>query len=333
MSARPGSRRHPSPLARLGEWAYRAGAAVAGRWIGAPRRLAGAVVVSVGNLEIGGGGKTPCVLWWARALADRGEQVAVVCRPWGPRTPSGRTDEEALLAERLPAGVRLFAGASKSQEAARARDAGATAVVVDDGFSHRALGRDLDLVLLDARRPFGNGRCLPAGPLREPPEALARAHAVVLSRADRADAEGRRRSREQVRAAGFEGPILSARHRVLGVRDGDALVPAAGLAVYCASGLARSGELAEAAAAAGLCVRGAEEFPDHHAFTAAEWRRVEDEARARDARVLVTAKDAVRLPGPARAAALVLEIAWEWMEGDVEPERLVDRVIAARTAS
>lgn len=333
MSARPGSRRGPPPWARVGEWVYRAGAAAAGRWVGAPRRLPGVAVVSVGNLEIGGGGKTPCVLWWASALAARGAPTAVVCRPWGPRTPSGKADEEALLAERLPAGVRLFAGASKSREAARARDAGATAVIVDDGFSHRALARDLDLVLLDARRPFGNGRCLPAGPLREPPEALARAHAVVLSRADRADAEGRRRAREQVRAAGFEGPILSARHRVLGVRDGERVASAPGVAVYCVSGLARAGELAEAAAAAGLCVRGSSEFPDHHAFTAAEWRRVRDEARAREARVLVTAKDAVRLDGGARAEALVLEIAWDWMEGDVEPERLVDRLLAARTVA
>lgn len=318
--------------ARAAEAAYRAAVRFVGDR-GHALRVPGTSVVSVGNLVAGGAGKTPCALWWARALSDRGVATAVVCRPWGPPAGEHPGDEAALLAQGLPKGVRLYAGKSKRAEAARAAAEGARVVVIDDGFSHRGLARDLDLVLLDARSPFGNGRCLPAGPLREPPEALARAHAVVLSRADRADAEGRRRSREQVRAAGFEGPILSARHRVLGVRDGDALVPAAGLAVYCASGLARSGELAEAAAAAGLCVRGAEEFPDHHAFTAAEWRRVEDEARARDARVLVTAKDAVRLPGPARAAALVLEIAWEWMEGDVEPERLVDRVIAARTAS
>jgi tetraacyldisaccharide 4'-kinase len=330
MSARPGSTRRPSPLARVGEWAYRAGSALVERWSGTPHKLEGAAVVSIGNLEIGGGGKTPCVLWWAETLAHRGAQVAVVCRPWGPRTPSGRSDEEALLAERLPAGVSLFAGRSKSEEALRARRAGATAVVVDDGFSHRALARDLDLVLVDARRPFGNGRCLPAGPLREPPEALARAHAVVLSRADRADAPGRRRAREQIRAAGFAGPILSACHRVIGVRLLGELVPAAGLAVYCASGLARAGELAQAAALAGLEVRGSAEFPDHHAFTDAEWGRVRQEASQRGARVLVTAKDAVRLSTAARAEALVLEIAWEWMEGDVEPDRLVDRLLAAR---
>ena len=329
----PGTTGDPSRLERLGEWGYRTASTLARRWEGAPQKLAGAFVVSVGNLEVGGSGKTPCVLWWARALHDRGADVAVVCRPWGPMTPSGASDEATLLAESLPAGTRLFVGRSKSAQAARARAAGATAVVVDDGFSHRALHRDLDLVLLDARRPFGNGHCLPAGPLREPPETLARADAVVLSRADRADAQSRRRAHEQIRATGFGGPILSARHRVVGIRDGDEVIPAAGLVVFCASGLARAGELAESATAAGLCVRGAVEFPDHHAFTEVEWDGVKRQARALDARVLTTAKDAVRLAPEARRETLVLEIAWEWLEGDVDPDRWVDGLLPVPRAS
>jgi tetraacyldisaccharide 4'-kinase len=85
--------------------------------------------------------------------------------------------------------------------------------------------------------------------------------------------------------------------------------------------------LAEAAAAAGLCVRGAREFPDHHAFTRAEWEGVVGQARSQGSRVLVTAKDAVRLAGAARREVLVLEMVWEWMEGDVHPDWLVDRVL------
>ena len=313
---------------RVGEWAYRAALAAAQR-LARPERIPGAAVVSIGNLEVGGAGKTPCALWWARALAREAIAAAVVCRPWGPPAAGHAGDEAALLAERLPAGVRLYAGRRKRAAAQRAARDGARVVVVDDGFSHRALARDLDLVLLDARAPFGNGRCLPAGPLREPPEALARADAVVLTRADRAGLEGRRRARGQVRAAGFRGPLLHACHRVVGVRDGAALAAPAGQAVYCVSGLARGGELAEAAALAGLQVQGGRSYPDHHAFSAAEWDAARRAADGAGARLLVSAKDAVRLPAVARAEALVLEIEWEWLDGDVAPEELVARVRAA----
>ncbi|HKA24286.1 MAG TPA: tetraacyldisaccharide 4'-kinase [Candidatus Eisenbacteria bacterium] len=323
----------PASGARFGEWLYRAGAKLAERVRHRPVVLRGTRVVSVGNLEVGGGGKTPCVLWWADALARRGVASAVVARPWGPKTPSGVTDEVALLQERLPHGVSLHTSPNKSEAARRASAAGAQVVVVDDGFSHRRLARDLDLLLLDARHPFGNGHCLPAGPLREPPEACRRADAVVLTRADRADLEERHKTREWLHAAGYEGPVLLARHRVLGVREAGEVRPASGLAVYCVSGIGRPGELAQAAGAAGLCVRGAREFPDHHAFTSAEWKEVAAQALSLGARLLVTAKDAVRLPAEARAQVLVLEIAWDWMEGDLDPERLVDRALAPREAS
>jgi tetraacyldisaccharide 4'-kinase len=334
-TARPGSAtRAPSGAALLGEWLYRSAARFTERAAKKkPLRLPGAIVVSVGNLEAGGGGKTPCVLWWAEAARQRGIAAAVVCRPWGPKTPRGVTDEVALFQERLPATVPLFPGADKSRCAEQAQAAGARLVIVDDGFSHRRLARDLDLLLLDARRPFGNGHCLPAGPLREPPEACRRANAIVLTRADRASAEERHRARERVLAAGYEGPILQSRHRVLGVRHGNELVPASGITVFCASGIGRAGELAEAATAAGLCVRGAREFPDHHAFTRAEWQDVTRQAEAAGARVLVTAKDAVRLSAERRRSVLILEIAWEWMEGDVDPSWLVERALAHASAS
>lgn len=321
--------RPPARTALLGEWLYRAGAKLAQRTAREPLRLPGAAVVSVGNLEVGGGGKTPCVLWWAQALAARGTTAAVVARPWGAKTPSGMTDEIALLADRLPTGVRLIAGPDKTRSAARAHDEGARVIVVDDGFSHRSLARELDVLLLDARRPFGNGHCLPAGTLREPPESCARADVIVLTRADRADAGERHRSRERVLAAGYEGPVLQARHRVVGVREGERWLEPAGLAVFCASGIGRPGELAEAATAAGLCVRGAREFADHHAFGAGEWQEVITRAQSVKARVLVTAKDAVRLAPEARAQVLVLEIAWDWMEGDLSPDKLVDQALAA----
>lgn len=327
------SSRAPGLGGRAAEWLYRAGLAVAARARRAPLTVEGAAVLSVGNLEAGGAGKTPCVLWWARALVGRGVAAAVVCRPWGPPAGPHPGDECALLAQRLRPGVQVHWGANKLASATRAAREGARVVVVDDGFSHRALARDLDLVLLDARRPFGNGRCLPAGPLREPPEALARASVVALSRADRADADERRRAREMVRAVGFEGPILHARHRVAGVRGESGVRAAAGEAVYCLSGIARPGELAEAATRAGLSVRGHRSLPDHHAFTSEEWKRARAEAERLGARLLITAKDQVRLSPEQARDALVLEVEWEWMEGDLTPDDLLDRLLQAIPAA
>src|SRR5262249_56204836 len=121
--------------------------------------------------------------------------------------------------------------------------------------------RDLDLLLLDARHPFGNGHCLPAGPLREPPEACRRADAVVLTRADRADLEERHKTREWLHAAGYEGPVLLARHRVLGVREAGEVRPASGLAVYCVSGIGRPADLAQPPAPPALSARAPPELP------------------------------------------------------------------------
>jgi tetraacyldisaccharide 4'-kinase len=312
-----------------GEALYRIGLAL-GRGVGRSPRRVPAAVLSVGNLEVGGAGKTPCTLWWASAFAEHSVPVAVVCRPWGPAAGAHASDEVALYRERLPAVVRLYAGPKKAVEAEHAARHGAAVVIVDDGFSHRALARDLDLLLLDARRPFGNGRCLPAGPLREPPEAVARAGLVVLTRADRATAEERARARELVYATGYAGPVLAARHRPVAIEEDRRRLPFAGQRVYCVSGIARPGELAAAAANAGLEVAGARDFPDHHAFRDEEWHAVEVAAERLAARLLITAKDAVRLSPERRARAWVLEMAWEWMDGLEEVEAWRNR-LAART--
>jgi tetraacyldisaccharide 4'-kinase len=142
---------------------------------------AAAPVVSIGNLVVGGTGKTPCTLWAAGALHARGVRVALVARPGGGAVPGAEGDEIALLRAGAPF-ARVFAARDKSQGAAQAAHAlraesGPCAVVVDDGFSHARLVRDLDVVLLDAARPIGNGHLLPRGPLREPPTARCAARA------------------------------------------------------------------------------------------------------------------------------------------------------------
>jgi tetraacyldisaccharide 4'-kinase len=157
-------------------------------------------VVSVGNLTVGGTGKTPMVAWLAGFLQEEGWRVAVASR--GYRGDCGRRlcvvsdgnrvladvrlsgDEPQLLARRLPR-VPVLCSAHRARAVATAVEEFASQVVIlDDGFQHRRLARELDLVLVDARSPFGNRWLLPRGPLRELPSALRRAQAVVLSRFD-----------------------------------------------------------------------------------------------------------------------------------------------------
>ena len=140
----------------------------------------GARVVSIGNLTVGGTGKTTLVLHLARRARSAGIRCAVVCRRYRPG-PGGHGDEEMLYTLALGEND-VYAGKSKRDLAVQAVADGAELVLVDDGFSHWPLARDLDLVLVDTQDPWGGGALLPFGRLREPLRALQRAGVLVASR-------------------------------------------------------------------------------------------------------------------------------------------------------
>jgi tetraacyldisaccharide 4'-kinase len=153
-------------------------------------------VVSVGNLTLGGTGKTPLVEWIARWLSRQGIRVGIVSRGYGAARGGpgveARNDEALELERRLP-GVPHVQNPDRVEGARHAVDRfGCQALVLDDAFQHRRLGRDLDLCLVDALEPFGFGHVFPRGTLREPPDGLRRADVVVLSRADLVTAADRR---------------------------------------------------------------------------------------------------------------------------------------------
>jgi len=274
-----------------------------------PRRVP-TRVVSVGNLTVGGTGKTTLTLWLASAARAAGRDVAVVCRNYRPG-PRGVGDEATLFRAALGT-ERVFAGREKRALASAAAAAGHDLVLVDDGFSHWRLARDLDLVLLDASDPWGGGALLPAGRLREPRRGLQRADWLVLARAhaplDPAQVEGLRR---YAPAAGF----AAGRHRVVAWRglDGRPGTPGARVRVVTATGNPRS--VAATAREAGLEVVAESSYRDHHWFSTNEAEREGAAARGADAEVLITAKDAVRWPFPAQPGVSVLEVEWEWVEG------------------
>ena len=168
---------------RLRAWCYRRG-------IFKQRRLAG-VVVSVGNLTVGGTGKTPMVMWIAQRWIDEGKAVGVLTRGYRGRKVGAergrlRSDEAALLRERLGKKAHLGIGADRYEKGSMLERLGIEWLVLDDGFQHLALARDVDIVLIDATDPFGSGHMLPAGRLREPKSALSRADLIVITRSEQA---------------------------------------------------------------------------------------------------------------------------------------------------
>jgi tetraacyldisaccharide 4'-kinase len=168
-----------SLIARAKAWCYAQG--IFGR-----RKLPG-TVVGVGNLTVGGTGKTPMVLAIAEHLAEEGKHVAILTRGYRGTSEAGasgvpQSDEVALLRERLGGKVQLGVGADRFKNGMVLAKHGIDWFVLDDGFQHLKLSRDADIVLVDATDPFGGGMVLPAGRLREPLSALRRADIVVITR-------------------------------------------------------------------------------------------------------------------------------------------------------
>ena len=154
-------------------------------------------VISVGNLTLGGTGKTPLVAWIARWLRQRDVRVTIVSRGYGAER--GEPNDEALeLEQRLPDVPHLQNADRVAAAHTAIEEFDCQVVVLDDGFQHRRLARDLDIVLLDACEPFGFGHVFPRGLLREPISGLKRADVVVLSRADMVDPERRAQIRHEV---------------------------------------------------------------------------------------------------------------------------------------
>lgn len=265
-------------------------------------------VISVGNLAAGGTGKTPVVEWIARRLLALGRRPAIVSRGYGgrarrgplvvslgagPRVSASRCgDEPWLLASKLSR-VSVVVGSDRLAGIAEVARAGCDAAVLDDGFQHRRVARDLDLVLLDSRDPLGNGWLLPAGLLREPPTSLERADAVLLTRwvgeASAARAESLART---------YGP-RSALVRVRFLRSGfvDALfepAPRPERAVaFC--GIGNPDSFREDLEAEGVRLLRFDARPDHHRHSEDELGLLYALARRHQATLVTTEKDLARL--------------------------------------
>ncbi len=315
-----------------------------------PSWRAGAPVISVGNILVGGTGKTPCVEAVCRMLLDAGRRPAVISRGYGGRfdgpwaavsdgdrvlmDPVDAGDEPVLLAARLP-GVPVLVGRDRRKPARAAVDRyGADVLVLDDGFQHLRLRRDLDIVTVDVRNPLGNGHCLPRGLLREGPAALADADVVLLTRTRGVDPARIAAVRADLSRYADGAPILCTGHVPVGLVDpasGETrpLRDLSGRKVLAFAGIGYPEPFFRELEALGARVLEAVPFPDHHPYTRADLEQLDRWAGLMNAQVLVTTeKDAVRLAPllPCRVPVLALQIAFR-VDGDPAPLR--DRVLGA----
>lgn len=291
-------------------------------------------VVCVGNLTLGGTGKTPLVAWVVRQLIAGGHRPAIVSRGYAAE-PGTISDEAAELAVILP-GVRHIANRDRVAGARAAAHLGADCVVLDDGFQHRRLARDLDLVAIDATDPFGCDHVFPRGLLRERIEGLSRADAAILTRAGMVSPERRDEIRQRfIKACGGRMPQVwaEASHAPVAVRTGTGeSMPLDWLRhrrVAAFAGIGNPSAFRDTLERLAGEVVGFRPFPDHHAYSAADAREIADWATHLGADALVaTLKDLVKIsPGHLPEMPLVaVEIALVVDSGEQSLSRLLRRI-------
>jgi tetraacyldisaccharide 4'-kinase len=303
------------------------------------RKRVGAKVVCIGNLTAGGTGKTPAVLLAAETLRKRDHEVAILSRGYGRRAPKrevsvlldGRHvdwrecgDEPWMIHQSLQGqGIPVLVCPDRAKAGELAVEMyGSRVLILDDGFQHLGLHRDLDVVLVNARDPFGGGSLLPLGNLREPISALRRAGMVVITHADRVTSVELTRLREEIEKIHPGVQVVESAHKadhLLDVKT-EAKLPLTRLqdaAVVALSGIGDPLSFQAQIEGLGATIAQSWRYPDHHPYTSRELRAIED--LRGDLPLITTHKDFVRLPEDWRerlsGEVLVLGIKLELLKG------------------
>ncbi len=277
--------------------------AVAGRRLAGCGRRAGAPVVCIGNPTVGGAGKTPLAMAVARLLQAAGEQPVLLSRGYGgnlagPIRVDGVLhdaaavgDEPLLLARSAP----TIVARDRVKGADAATAAGASVIVMDDGFQNPSLQKDFSVLAIDGRRGIGNGRVIPAGPLRAPfDRQLQQAHAVVIVGTDTSA------TAVVAQARSPEIPVFQGRL----IPDPDFIAALGGGRALAFAGIADPEKFFATLRQAGIAVAATQGFPDHHRYTRSEAQALCDHADREGLVLVTTEKDAARLQGDAAVAEL-----------------------------
>ena len=293
-----------------------------------------AVVISVGNITAGGTGKTPLVIWLCDFIGQRNLPCAILTRGYKAE-PGKLTDEPAILAKSCP-DARVIVDADRVRGANKAiRDHGAKVIVMDDGFQHRRLQRNIDIIAIDATCPFGYDRILPAGLLREPVKGLKRADAVIITRYDQVTAESIEQIEKKIRTIAPNIPIAKTAHvsRYAKALEGETIsieqLKTKKIFAFC--GIGNPQAFVKHLDAMELNIVGSKFYNDHYVYTEQDISDIYEEARYVEAEiVLSTQKDWVKTAllmkhhDDVNFAYLGLEV--EFVSGVDKIESLIDRV-------
>ena len=286
-------------------------------------RAARVPVISVGNLTTGGTGKTPLVIWLCNYLRNKGLHCSILTRGYKTH-PDQITDEPALLARACPdtdviVNPNRLVGARKAVSVHQAQ-----VLVLDDGFQHQKLKRDLDIVAVDATCPFGYGRVLPAGLLREPKGGLSRADAVIITRFDQADAGQIRQLEQEIQQIVPNIPIAKVAHKHTGAvtfqnKKLD-LEELRSKKIFAFCGIGNPNAFFRCLEQNGLSLVDTRTFDDHHAYTQEDMMQIFEQARSCGAEmILCTQKDWVKsaLLSPEKEGVVFAYLAMEldFLEG------------------
>ena len=297
-------------------------------------KKASAPVISVGNLTLGGTGKTPLVAWLAHWFARNNKKPAIISR--GYKAKSGQLSDEAAELKILLPTVLHVANKRRIIAAKDAVAKGSDVLLLDDGFQHRQLGRDLNLVAIDATDPFGCNRLFPRGLLREPLKGLQRADALILTRTDQVSIKIRDEIKEQCFqfVGSHDKPWIETEHRPSNLRliDGTTqpLETLQDKRILSLSAIGNPAAFNKTLATIGHEPVASLTFPDHHTYTTDDIHRISEKAESVEAEFIVTTlKDLVKLPPASvhKRPICALEISIQIQSGLQDLEYLLKKLL------